>query len=303
MQQERVNTANRILDSVVCRNERVMPFEVFSSKIQKAVDTLEECGRAPHDGDVVDTMWKKIQNPELVAYVEALKVYHNQNPRPFRETLTSVAQKIPNLKKVTFQRNVSEVKFNAGITSDSKCRMTGVYVEGGKLCAGSYPRARQFDEDVKPCYDQIRRARNKNFRGKPGKKEKSGRANQNKIVVKKLQTRISELKKNSGQGENDEKGDQSAEENSDDAGDSFSGRKAKKKVRILKIITGARFFKEIKVQALFQKVQVFVDLTELDSHSDTIVAGKNTLFISHTDRVCEASPCSDECESTLTFPQ
>lgn len=44
-----------------------MSFEVFSRKIQESVDTLEECGRAPNDGDIVDRTWKKIENPELVS--------------------------------------------------------------------------------------------------------------------------------------------------------------------------------------------------------------------------------------------
>ena len=73
-QQERINTANRTLDTMVYKNERAMSFELFSSKIQEAVDDLEDCGRAPHDGDIVDKIWRKILNPELSAYVEALKV-------------------------------------------------------------------------------------------------------------------------------------------------------------------------------------------------------------------------------------
>ena len=79
-QQERINEANNILDNLVYKHERAMSFELFSSKIQSAVDTLEECGRAPHDGDIVDKLWHKIMNTDLSSFVEALKVQYNQNP-------------------------------------------------------------------------------------------------------------------------------------------------------------------------------------------------------------------------------
>ena len=33
------------------KNERAMSFEMFSSKLQDTISTLEECDRASHDGD------------------------------------------------------------------------------------------------------------------------------------------------------------------------------------------------------------------------------------------------------------
>ena len=60
MQQERINATNKTLDTVVHRNEREMSFELFSVKTKKIVDALEECSRAPNDGEIVDRTWKKI---------------------------------------------------------------------------------------------------------------------------------------------------------------------------------------------------------------------------------------------------
>ena len=65
--------------------------------MQNAVDTLKECGRAPHDGDIVDKLWNKIMNTELSSFVEALKVNYNQNPRSYRLILQDIAAQIPNL--------------------------------------------------------------------------------------------------------------------------------------------------------------------------------------------------------------
>ena len=38
------------------------------------MDTLEEYGRAPHDGGIVNKLWNKIMKTELSSFVKALKV-------------------------------------------------------------------------------------------------------------------------------------------------------------------------------------------------------------------------------------
>ena len=76
--QERINEANRILDTLAYKNERWLTFELFSRKTQGAVDALVDCNREPHDGDIIDKLWKKIQNPQLSSFVEALKVQYSQ---------------------------------------------------------------------------------------------------------------------------------------------------------------------------------------------------------------------------------
>ena len=76
---------------------------------------------------------EKILNSELSAYVEALKVQQNQNPRSFREILIDIATQIHNLKKVTFRRNISDVSSGkSGYTRDGECTMDGVYTADGK---------------------------------------------------------------------------------------------------------------------------------------------------------------------------
>ena len=303
-QQGRINSANRILDTLVYKNERAMSFELFSSKIQEAVDNLHDCGRAPHDGDVVDKIWTKMLNPELTAYVEALKVQYNQNPRPFREILLDIATQIPNLKKVTFRRNVSEITSGSGFTRDGECPKDSVYTVEGKLFIGTYPGDRWFDEDVKPYHDRIREFRKKNPRGgKTTRGKKGSNTNRSKRKIKKLKARVSELEKSTSSSNKDnEKSDEPAEEAKDDAGNAFGGRKAKK-VKITKVVTGVRRCKQIKVEELTRKRdQRYVDPTEMDSHADTIVAGRNTLLLSYTDRVCEVSPYSDEYQPIKDVP-
>ena len=56
------------------------------------------------------------------------------------------------------------------------------------------------------------------------------------------------------------------------------------------------------MKASNDETNIFVDQTEMDSHTDTIVADRNTLLLSFTDRVCEVSPYSDEYESIKDVP-
>ena len=89
--------------------------------------------------------------------MEALKVQYNQNPRPFQEILLDIVTQIPNLKKVTFRRNISEVlSSSSGSARDGECPVDGVYTADGKLFIGTYTGGRWFDEDVKQYHDKIR---------------------------------------------------------------------------------------------------------------------------------------------------
>ena len=42
-----------------------MSLKKFSSKLQLAVDTLIDCDRLPHNRDILDMIWEKIQNTGL----------------------------------------------------------------------------------------------------------------------------------------------------------------------------------------------------------------------------------------------
>ena len=98
-QQETINEANQVLDNLVYRNERSMTFEKFSSKLQNALNDLADCGRPVHDGDIVDKLWGRIQNSDLVTYVAALKIEYTRNQRDYKEILQDIATQIPSLPK------------------------------------------------------------------------------------------------------------------------------------------------------------------------------------------------------------
>ena len=92
-------------------------------------------------------------------FVEALKVQCRQNPCEYMLILQDIAAQIPNLRKVTFRRNVSEVKiFGKGCTREGTCPLNGVFNVEGKLFIGNYPVNCWFDEEVKAYHKDIMEA-------------------------------------------------------------------------------------------------------------------------------------------------
>ena len=63
--QQRINEANKTLELLTYKNKCEMSLKKFSSKLQLAVDTLIDCDRLPHNRDILDMIWEKIQNTGL----------------------------------------------------------------------------------------------------------------------------------------------------------------------------------------------------------------------------------------------
>ena len=53
-QDQFVSEANCTIETIQYRNERAMTFEIFVSKLFKAVDELEKQGRGMHNADIVE---------------------------------------------------------------------------------------------------------------------------------------------------------------------------------------------------------------------------------------------------------
>ena len=307
--QERINQANSVLETLVYKNERMMPFEVFSSKLQDAIDALQECGRSPHDGDIVDKIWDKILNTEIHSYVEALRVSHVQNPRTYRSILQDIASQIPRLKKQSFRRNVSATQTDRKATRDGECPTNGVFTVDGKLFIGKYPGTRWFNDEVKPYHNQIRKARNESSGKKINNnkyrsnnmKRKNTNIN-NRTKVGKLHARISELER--ANTETIKTKDSKIEKMDDEAGTAFGGRNAKKKSKLNQVKTRNRTCMQLKISKQNNHTPDFqyFGRMEMDSHADTIVAGRNTTILNYTSRSCDVMPYNDEYSAKTNVP-
>ena len=80
--------------------------------IKKAVETLKEYDRVPHNTDIVDGIWGRIQNSELSPFEYTLKVQNQLYPIFFKENLQERASQVPNLMYAStgFRRNLSDIK-------------------------------------------------------------------------------------------------------------------------------------------------------------------------------------------------
>ena len=106
---------------------------------------------------------------------------------------------------------------------------------------------------------------------------------------KKLKARIAKLEQStSGQEfaiETNHSNEVGSGGGNEDAGTAFGGRNGKKKLKFSQITTKNRIIKQIGVIAPVTSNVVHTNPTEMDSHADTIVAGRNTIVLSYTDRV------------------
>ena len=316
--QQRINEANNSLKNLIYRNERSMSFEKFSGLLKKAVDTLTECGRAPHNGDLVDGLWTRIQNPELTPYINALKVQYQMNGRTFHELLQDIASQVPILTNASRNfRNVSEVSSNRNnhnnnnnnqmdmsqVTQDGECPNEGAYNGDGKLFVGKYSYYKWMSPSVKPHHGKIRKARKtlnihkRNYNKAGGNaKWKHDFISKNKRIVSKLNAEIQELRShvdggsnNEGQSQNnqDNSGGTSNSQNSNNAGNAFGGRSSRSR-QVSQITSSSRhrLIAPLHVSQEDSREQNYAARCELDSHADTIVAGGNCLLLNYTDRAC-----------------
>ena len=62
-----------------------MKFEVFNIKFQNEVKILDRYGRTMHNKDVVDLLWKKLNNAELTNFVASIKVNYRRNRQKYTD--------------------------------------------------------------------------------------------------------------------------------------------------------------------------------------------------------------------------
>jgi hypothetical protein len=245
--QARVNAANKTWESLVYKNERVMSFEAFSKKLTTALQDFERALRPKHEGDIIDWLWRHVQNLELTQLMSALKVAQTFQNRTSQQILHEIAKEIPNLSKGSdfSPRGVSDVhqvdQLSQISGSDwsldkSDTPSAGAHTTDGKLFCGKYPGTRWWDEDVKPFHSQIIEIRNKHQpeqRGSYGGGSGGGRASKRaKRQIKALEKTNEKLKMNvssmkAGQAQEDTA--TPAAEKEDKAGNAFGGKSSMQK--------------------------------------------------------------------------
>lgn len=212
------------------KSERSFSFEKFSSKLQKACDKLEEHGREVHNGDIVDSLWDRIQTTDLLLCVASLKVDYQRNPRSYKLILQDIAAEVASKKVVSFAPGTRGV--SALCTREGSCPDQGVHTTNGATHIGNYSNDKWSHDSVKPYRKEILEARSKND-GNMGqnksfneKKRVSKAIQRNKRKLKKLKIKIVAAKTTSTEKDatEGEPGD-----GDDKAGDAFGGKSSKVK--------------------------------------------------------------------------
>ena len=104
MQEQYVSEAKLTIETLQYINERAMMFETFFSKLVQAVDDLEKRGRGMHNADVVEIIWHRVSNNELIQYLTALKVHFQRHPCNYRELIKDTACQVLSIGVDTFQK-------------------------------------------------------------------------------------------------------------------------------------------------------------------------------------------------------
>ena len=154
-----INSAKQVLETLRYKNERSFTFEKFSSKLQKACDELEDCGREVNNGDIVDGLWDRIQSQDIQVHVASLKVNYQQNPRNYKLILQDIASEISTSRKVTFSDGSSNRNASAACTANGPCPSNGVHTSDGSIFIGSYDADKWRSESVRPYHSEIREKR------------------------------------------------------------------------------------------------------------------------------------------------
>ena len=190
-----INAAKSTLETLRYKNERSFSFERFSAKLQKAYDDLEDNDRQVNNGDIVDSLWEKIQTTDIQIFLATLKVDYTRNPRSYKDILQDIAAEIATKKPAATslgrQANVSVVYTRQGTPPNN-----GVYNSNGEMFIGSYSRDQWFDESVKPHHQEIRKARENDPETnalKGDKRRRNANANRNVNAIRRKKKKLKAL--------------------------------------------------------------------------------------------------------------
>ena len=186
-----INSAKATLENLRYKNERSFTFEKFSSKLQKAYDELADNGREVNNGDIVDSLWARIQSSDIQMYLSSLKVDYQKDPRSYKLILQDIAAEVATKKQNAFQPR--GVNISATYTRQGPCPTQGVHTANGSIFIGNYDRNKWQHDSVRPYHQDILTARSSEEGGNPQSRSQKRRINalkRNKKKLKQLTQRI-----------------------------------------------------------------------------------------------------------------
>jgi hypothetical protein len=225
----RIKEAENLRKNLQYKNERTMAFEKFLTTMQLMFNGFNDSGEVYSESQKVRLLFDKVQHPQLETTKQTLQISYNlatDDTVGYDFIANSLSAEVANLQDFTPQRQASGVESNNGQAPTHGIRgadgniFTGFYKDFQAL---SYQdRQAIFDErsrlNITPKKKTPIRAKRAASAIKAGKKTVSKLNKQ----ISALHIRVNEVAKKRGAHVVDE------DETSDNAGDQFGGRQAKK---------------------------------------------------------------------------
>ena len=188
------NTAKQVFAKLYYKEERIMAYEVFTTKFTNSVNDMERASRGMTELDIVDAIWEKIQHPGLTNYCMALKAQQIGHPLSWQDILQRIASEAAKLSSRSFKgRNISAVGQPKGTnryTHRGECPQNGVHTKEGLIYTGNYPNDLWHHQAVRPFHQEILKYRN----GSGGGNSSSRSTNSNYSRSSKVKRQMSQVK-------------------------------------------------------------------------------------------------------------
>ena len=225
----RISEAERLRDTLHYKSERSMSFEVFLDKVQKMLTIFCEEGEEWSEDAKIRWIFSKIQNPQLVSIVSALKVRKISDPNLTYATICNqLAAEVAELPETVAMRsrNISTVNGDKGSGPRN-----GIYNADGTIHVGYYKDWGSLSKEE--CSKVIAERTKQGTTGSPKKSTWQFKAKKKvaKITseLKKMKRKVSALTKKQKATKSPNGDDESDESVADDAGNQFGGRATKAK--------------------------------------------------------------------------
>ena len=222
----RIAEAERIKKDLHYKSERSLSFASFLAKLQLMFNIFNEEGEPYTDSQRLRTLFEKVQHPDLAPAINALKVRETMESNSVTFTIAAnhLASEVSQLPEyIATKRHVAALGAGASASNDR-----GIYAKDGSIFTGyikTWSKLSQEDRDLVMAERQKKGV-------KPGSRKKrtvSAAATKKSManITKQLETAkrsIAALKKASEA----QTGGEDADAVTDNAGNAFGGRAAKK---------------------------------------------------------------------------
>jgi len=230
------NTTRRIAEATCLRetlhykNERLLSFATFLSKVQHMFNLFEEEDEPPTESAKFRFLMEKVQNPQLEADISALKVKSGLGGTS--DSFTNAANLIA-ASVATLPELISKSRISSMNQTDASKGAESIY-RNGKVYTGYYKKFHalsQADRD-KVMAERERQGIKKGPQKKTGRQVSFAKTTEKELAATKRKLKKANRKISSLQTKSDYESDSSTsggDEPSNNGGNSFGGREEKKK--------------------------------------------------------------------------